>query len=665
MKRVVSLILLLLLLFPLSHGLTRAAADGASITFTESEDFPLPTLNAPLPKGHPFTVDGIVRSAAPLVSVRAVITDDSEKVAERAELTYSESDSVTEVQLVDPTYSDEIECLAENIHFENLDAGTFTFYLVAEDANGSRAILCAAPFKVTADDWITLLPNNLRSSYTNALAFFGSPDKFLFRYKFDSGRYITVDSAWRRQYCTHIAGVNGTRWSCHVDAVPYFERAKHYIENTYVRIHGTCPDTGAVRLADLVTFNGSLVQRYISSLAYVSHHSFGTAIDINAASPSCRDKLENRPVIYREVHDHLTYNGFAEADGKICYDFTYTGSAQSGPKKVPEPLVNYLLYELGFYRAGFAWGFYYPHACDGMHFTLTEIDPATFTDGPNALRKVYAYLDETDVSADWNAKDVRYNGKTPYVVYDGTAQTPRVSVTDPNGRPILTSKYTVRYRNNTDPGTGRADVTIRHTGQTFPLWFKIYLPPTASTSVRNVENGIHLRWKKVDGAKGYVIYRRAWNLIDKGWTTFERWNNTAATEWTDTKVYAGTRYQYGVKAYFSDPMDRYNLGLVGPLKTTVRITTRTLTGVTAGSRSLSAKWSGSSVFSGYELQIATDEAFTKNVKTIDFWNSKTYGATVKHLRAKTVYFVRVRSVHRFDGTTYYGGWSNVLSCRTR
>lgn len=665
MKRVFSLILSLLMLFPLASFLHRAEADDGSITFTESADFPLPTASTSIPKGHPFTIDGTVHSDAPLLSVRAVIMDAGEKVAERAELTFSESDSVTEVQLVDPTYSDEIECLSEKIHFEILDAGTYTFYLVAEDAAGTHATLCAAPFKVTADTWITLLPNNLRSSYTNALDFFGSPEKFLFRYKFDTGRYITVDSAWRKQYCTHITGVNGTRWSCHIDAVPYFERAKHYIENTYVRIHGKCPDTGAVRLADFVTFNGSLVQRYISSLAYVSHHSFGTAIDINAASPSCRNRLANRPIIYSEVHDNLTYNGFETVDGKVCYDFTYTGSAQSGPKKVPEPLLNYLLYELGFYRAGFSWGFYYPHACDGMHFTLTEIGPSSFTDGPYALRKVFAYLDETDVSADFNPKDVSRNGTTPYVVYDGTAQTPRVSVKDPNGRPILASKYTVRYRNNVEPGTGHADVTIKSTGEVFRLWFKIYLPPTASTTVKNVANGIRLRWKKVDGAKGYVIYRRAWNLIDKGWTSFERWNNTAATEWTDTKVYPGTRYQYGVKAYFSDPMDRYNLGLVGPLKTTVRITTRTLNSVTAGGRNLAAKWSGSSIFSGYELQVATDEAFTKDVKTIAFWNSKTYSATVKKLRAKTVWFVRVRSVHRFEDTTYYGEWSNVLSCKTR
>ena len=261
--------------------------------------------------------------------------------------------------------------------------------------------------------------------------------------------------------------------------------------------------------------------------------------------------------------------------------------------------------------------------------------------------------------------DVQFNGKTPYRVYDGKAQKPGVIVKDKSGKVVAASKYTVSYRDNVNPGTAYADVAMKDGSGYASLWFKIYLPPTKSTTVENVQNGIKISWKKVDNAKGYVIYRRAWNLIDKGWTTFERWNNTTKTTWTDTKVYAGTRYQYGIKAYFSDPMDNYNLGIVGPLKTTVRITTRTLNSVTPGSRKLTVKWSGSSVFTGYEVQVATDAAFTKDVKTVTVKKATTYQTVVKGLKAKTTYYVRVRSYHVFEGMTYYGGWSNVLTGKTK
>ena len=155
-------------------------------------------------------------------------------------------------------------------------------------------------------------------------------------------------------------------------------------------------------------------------------------------------------------------------------------------------------------------------------------------------------------------------------------------------------------------------------------------------------------------------------------------NNTTGTSWVDTKVYAGTRYQYGVKAYFAkrlDPIanaqiggnvgDNYNLGLVGPLKTTVRITTRVLNSVTPGSKRLTVKWTGSSLFTGYQIQVATDSAFTKNLKTVTISKANTYEATVKSLNAKTTYYVRVRSYHVFEGTTYYGQWSNVLNAKTK
>ena len=267
---------------------------------------------------------------------------------------------------------------------------------------------------------------------------------------------------------------------------------------------------------------------------------------------------------------------------------------------------------------------------------------------------------------EWNKNDVKYKGKVAYVVYNHNAQKPQFIVKDQNGNVIDPTNYTINYIDNIKPGTAYLKLVFKKNFQgTYKQMFKIYLPPTVSTSVQNVNNGIQVSWKKVDGAKGYVIYRRAWNLKDAGWTTFERWNNTTQTTWTDTKVYAGTRYQYGIKAYYTDPMDNYNLGIVGPLKTTVRITTRTLNSVTPGSKKLTAKWSGSTVFTGYQVQVATDAKFTKDVKTVTVSKANTYQTAVSGLKAKTHYYVRVRSYHVFDGTTYYGGWSNVLNGKTK
>ena len=262
--------------------------------------------------------------------------------------------------------------------------------------------------------------------------------------------------------------------------------------------------------------------------------------------------------------------------------------------------------------------------------------------------------------------DVQYRGSTPYVVFGYRAHTPRLVVTNADTGDVIEPRcYTAVYSHNDAPGTATVTVEFRYRySGTASGWFKIYLPETAHTAVENVDDGIRLTWDPVVGAAGYVIYRRAWNLIDDGWTTFERWNNTTETTWTDTKVYAGTRYQYGIKAYPVDPMDNYNLGMVGPLKTTVRITTRVLNAVSGSTGKFTAKWTGSKVFTGYEVQYATDAAFTKNVGTVKIADAKTYQTTVRNLK-KGTYYVRVRSYHVFEGTTYYGKWSNTKSCKVK
>ena len=48
---------------------------------------------------------------------------------------------------------------------------------------------------------------------------------------------------------------------------------------------------------------------------------------------------------------------------------------------------------------------------------------------------------------------------------------------------------------------------------------------------------------------------------------------------------------------------------------------------------------------------------------MDDW--KTASKTIKGLKSKTTYYVRVRSYQKIDSMTYFGQWSNVLSAKTR
>ena len=366
------------------------------LAFLSSADFPLPDLSTQIQKGRPFWVNGVVSAPAALSVVRAQILDSKGKVAAEGVKTFSPEENVQSYELLDLTFSKDVDCVAEALKFQTLPVGKYTLRILAAQAGAEEQLLAESQFQVTNETWLQLQPNNLRGNYTTALAFFGSPERFMFRYRIQSGSTkITIDPEWVSQYVGEATCLNGRKWVCHVDAVPYFEQACRYMENTYIHIAGKTFDTGALKLSSLVgKMDGTMIRRFTNSNEFLSHHSFGTAVDINAHYASQKDILANREKIYNEVTNNLTYNGIVTVGGKACYDFTYTGTARREIRNVPEPLMNYFLYELAFFRAGFSWGVYYPHTSDAMHFTLSELSPSLFTDGPYAMRKVFTYVED-------------------------------------------------------------------------------------------------------------------------------------------------------------------------------------------------------------------------------------------------------------------------------
>ena len=69
--------------------------------------------------------------------------------------------------------------------------------------------------------------------------------------------------------------------------------------------------------------------------------------------------------------------------------------------------------------------------------------------------------------------------------------------------------------------------------------------------------------------------------------------------------------------------------------------------------------------SGYEIQLATDKKFKKNKKTITIKKQKTTKATVKKLKAKKKYYVRVRTYKTVNGKKVYSAWSKIKTVKTK
>ena len=74
-------------------------------------------------------------------------------------------------------------------------------------------------------------------------------------------------------------------------------------------------------------------------------------------------------------------------------------------------------------------------------------------------------------------------------------------------------------------------------------------------------------------------------------------------------------------------------------------------------KKIALKWKNTSG-TGYQIQYATDKKFKKECKTKTISKNKTTSYTIKSLKKKKTYYVRIRTYKKL-GNTYYSGWRSA------
>ena len=87
--------------------------------------------------------------------------------------------------------------------------------------------------------------------------------------------------------------------------------------------------------------------------------------------------------------------------------------------------------------------------------------------------------------------------------------------------------------------------------------------------------------------------------------------------------------------------------------------------VKSAKKAVSVEWKKVSGVKGYQVQVATDKKFKKNKKTVTIKKQKTTKTTIKKLKAKKKYYVRVRTYKIVNGKKVYSAWSKVKSVKTK
>lgn len=85
----------------------------------------------------------------------------------------------------------------------------------------------------------------------------------------------------------------------------------------------------------------------------------------------------------------------------------------------------------------------------------------------------------------------------------------------------------------------------------------------------------------------------------------------------------------------------------------------------AGKKSIKVTWKKVKGIKGYQIQYSTNKKFKKGNKTITVKSTKSTSATIKKLKSKKKYYVRMRTYKIVNGKKVYSAWSKAKSVKVK
>lgn len=171
---------------------------------------------------------------------------------------------------------------------------------------------------------------------------------------------------------------------------------------------------------------------------------------------------------------------------------------------------------------------------------------------------------------------------------------------------------------------------------------------------------VALQWSKKAGADGYYVYRYDTKSKKTTKAATIKGNKTTGTV---SKLKANTAYTFQVAAYTTDSSTKTGAKSSKVSTKTLTATPKISSATSPKSKKITIKW-GKVACSGYQVQYSTTKNFKQNFLDFTVKNSAT-SKTFSTYRAKTTYYVRMRSYRTEGKKRVYSAWSATKSVKVK
>ena len=221
--------------------------------------------------------------------------------------------------------------------------------------------------------------------------------------------------------------------------------------------------------------------------------------------------------------------------------------------------------------------------------------------------------------------------------------------------------YEVSYANNKYPGTATATATgLRNITGEKDKSFSINMPKVKGFKIaKNKATSIKYQWTANTDVTGYKVYQ--YNYKTKKYKLVKTIKNNKTKTFTAKKLKTATKYRYRVKTYLTYNKKTYRSDPCAGKTTYTKPATEKLIKMTRSKKkkTIAVAFARLPRVTGYNVRIATDKNFTKDVKVKTTKTKKGF-IIIRKLNKKKTYYAKVRGYLKVGSKYYYGAYSKVV-----